>query len=193
MGGYCAIDNVSATGSKWYIDTSSSTPDIYSYEFTISGPYIQCPTGTSSPLGTNVQSWDYGTGTITPQALGRLWDTGIEWTNAGHTYDVILETSSFDVEMTRVHLAPRCGATTTAAPTTTLAPAYTALVRCDNNTDTWYTTQQISSGWTFNSATGVCYISEGTTYDITGKSYLDGNAYPPIGGPCDCDCYNLNC
>jgi len=194
MGGYCAKDNVSATGSKWYIDTSSSTPDIYSYEFTISGPYIQCPTGTNSPIGTNVQSWDYGTGTITPQALGRLWDTGIEWTNAGHTYDVILETSSSDVEMTRVHLAPRCGATTTAAPTTSPPTAYTGLTRCDNDTATWYTTQTINSGNTYYSAGLVCYISTGTTYDITGRTFIDGTEYSPgVGGPCDCDCFNLNC
>ena len=193
MGGYCAKDNVSATGSKWYIDTSSSTPDIYSYEFTISGPYIQCPVGTSSPIGTNIQSWNYGTGTITPQALGRLWNTGIEWTNAGHTYDVILETSSFDVEMTRVHLAPRCS-TTTVAPTTQAPTAYTGLVRCDDNTTTWYTNQTISSGNSFYSAGLVCYISTGTIYDITGKTFLDGTEYSPgAGGPCDCDCYNINC
>ena len=126
--------------------------------------------------------------------MGRLWDTGIEWTNAGHTYDVILETSSSDVEMTRVHLAPRCGATTTAAPTTSPSTAYTGLTRCDNDTATWYTTQQISSYSTFNSATGVCYVSTGTIYDITGRTFIDGNAYPPYsGGPCDCDCLNQNC
>lgn len=71
---------------------------------------------------------------------------------------------------------------------------YTGLVRCDNNTTTWYTTQTISSGHSFYSAGQECYISTGTTYDITGKTFIDGTVYAPgAGGPCDCDCYNVNC
>jgi hypothetical protein len=71
---------------------------------------------------------------------------------------------------------------------------YTGLVRCDNNTTTWYTTQTISSGNSFYSAGLVCYISTGTIYDITGKTFIDGTEYSPgAGGPCDCDCYNINC
>lgn len=71
---------------------------------------------------------------------------------------------------------------------------YTGLVRCDNNTITWYTTQTISSGNNFYSAGLVCYISTGTIYDITGKTFIDGTEYSPgAGGPCDCDCYNINC
>lgn len=81
---------------------------------------------------------------------------------------------------------------------------YTGLTRCDNNTVTWYTNYEVTfndgttgpagSGNTFYSAGQVCYITSGTIYDISGKTFIDGTAARPgQSDDCDCDCYGMNC
>lgn len=81
---------------------------------------------------------------------------------------------------------------------------YTKLVRCDNNTETWYTYYEVTfsdgtrgpagSGNTFFSAGQVCYITGGTIYDISGKTFIDGTASRPgQSDDCDCECYGMNC
>jgi len=70
--------------------------------------------------------------------------------------------------------------TTTAAPT----PLGTQLVRCDNNTNNWYTpTTNISSGWIFYSGGLVCYRSLGNVYDLTGLTNIGGGSSYPPGSP----------
>ena len=78
--------------------------------------------------------------------------------------------------------------TTTAAPATTTTtaptPLGTRLVRCDNNTNNWYTpTTNISSGWIFYSGGLVCYRSLGNVYDLTGLTNIGGGTPYPPGDP----------
>ena len=67
-------------------------------------------------------------------------------------------------------------------------PLGTQLVRCDNNTNTWYTpTTNISSGFIFYSGGQVCYRSLGNVYDLTGLTNIgSGTVYSPgqPGNPC---------
>lgn len=62
-----------------------------------------------------------------------------------------------------------------------VAPLGTQLVRCDNNTNNWYTpTTNISSGSIFYSGGLVCYRSLGNVYDLTGLTNIGGGtAYNP--------------
>ena len=62
-----------------------------------------------------------------------------------------------------------------------VAPLGTQLVRCDNNTNNWYTpTTNISSGSIFYSGGQVCYRSLGNVYDLTGLTNIgSGTAYFP--------------
>jgi len=62
-----------------------------------------------------------------------------------------------------------------------VAPLGTQLVRCDNNTNNWYTpTTNISSGSIFWSGGQVCYRSLGNVYDLTGLTNIGGGtAYNP--------------
>ena len=82
--------------------------------------------------------------------------------------------------------------TVTIAITGTVAttpPLGTQLLRCDNSTTNHYTpTTNISSGFTYYSAGGVCYRSMGNTYSLAGLSSVGtgGTVYPPgaPGNPC---------
>ena len=61
-------------------------------------------------------------------------------------------------------------------------PVGTKLVRCDFGGGLWYTTQQFSSGVIFYSIGLVCYRSQGSLYDATGHTFIDGTA--AFGGLC---------
>lgn len=67
------------------------------------------------------------------------------------------------------------------APPPVAPPLGTRLVRCDNNTNNWYTpTTNISSGSIFYSGGLVCYRSLGNVYDLTGLTNIGGGtAYNP--------------
>jgi len=75
------------------------------------------------------------------------------------------------------------------------APLGTKLVRCDNNTATWSTSQiNISSGYSFYSGGGVCYRSAGNVYDPAEWATLtnigSGTVYAPFdpSNPCNGIC-----
>ena len=75
------------------------------------------------------------------------------------------------------------------------APLGTKLVRCDNNTETWSTSQiNISSGNIFYSGGGVCYRSAGNVYDPAEWATLtnigSGTVYTPFdpNNPCNGIC-----
>ena len=191
LGGWCYQTQEDTEGEKWYIDINSTTPNIYIWEFS-GGAGTSCPSGTTSPVGTEISSWTYDGNTITPGAGTELWNSGIEWTYNSQTYDIILETAGNGRELINVYAAPQCGAAPATPPTAPTPTAYSGLRRCDNNTSTWYTTQTVSSGTMYESTTGVCYVSEGTIYDISGKTFIDGTI-TSFGGNCDCDCYGMNC
>ena len=70
------------------------------------------------------------------------------------------------------------------APPPVAPPLGTRLVRCDNNTNNWYTpTTNISSGWIFYSGGQVCYRSLGNVYDLTGLTNIGGGTPYPPGDP----------
>jgi hypothetical protein len=72
---------------------------------------------------------------------------------------------------------------------------YTSLVKCTDNTQNYYTTEIISSGISYYS-NGNCYLTGSPIYDsaISGKTLVLGTQYAPnSNGPCDCDCYGINC
>lgn len=82
---------------------------------------------------------------------------------------------------------------------------YTKLVRCDNNTETWYTNHSITfgngdqitggSGSLFYSTAEVCYTTAGSITNITGMTFIDGTGYSFNDGSylCECECYGINC
>ena len=75
-------------------------------------------------------------------------------------------------------------APTAPVPAPIASPLGTRLVRCDNNTNNWYTPQtNISSGWIFYSGGLVCYRSLGNVYDLTGLTNIGGGTPYPPGDP----------
>ena len=177
-----------------------------SFTVTVSEVATACVTGLSYLLGifTGATSEEACTPTIS-NATYILWGDGTTLTNSTNFYSTLDGCTTFQagylsdgtnwVQLNSSGVKINTGLCDVSAPPPAPEPtAYTGLVRCDNNTTTWYTTQTISSGSSFYSAGLECYISTGTIYDITGKTFIDGTEYSPgAGGPCDCDCYNINC
>jgi hypothetical protein len=118
LGGYCRQTSEDTEFGKWYIDISSTTPEIYIWEGA-GGSNTSCPSGTLAAEGTEVSSWTYGENTITPASGKELYNTGITWTKDGQVYDIITEWSGGGQALDNVYAAPQCGETTTT--TTTIA------------------------------------------------------------------------
>ena len=211
LGGLCTTENQTIYYSEAWIDISGAGTNVPTYYSLSEAQSISlgCPI---SPIGYNGDVMSGGTytgdgGTITVASGNTLINHGYIWSGnstyvADNGWTVFSEWDDYGI--VNVFFMPNCetAATPPTAPPT--ATAYTGLTRCDNNSVTWYTNhevqhadgtyKQLSSGSSFYSAGQVCYISTGTTYDISGKTFIDGTGYNPYsGGPCDCDCYNYNC
>ena len=210
LGGLCTTEDQIIYYSEAWIDITGAGTNVPTYYSLSESQSISlgCPV---SPIGYNGNVISGGTytgdgGTITVASGNTLVNHGYIWGGnstyvADNGWTVFSEWDDYGI--VNVFFMPNCE-TVVSTPTTQAPTAYTGLTRCDNNSVTWYTNhevqhadgtyKQLSSGSSFYSAGQECYISTGTTYDISGKTFIDGTGYNPYsGGPCDCDCYNYNC
>ena len=215
LGGLCTTVGQTIYYSEAWIDIAGAGNNVPTY-YSLSEAHsinLGCPI---SPIGYNGDFVANNTyvgdgGTITAASGNVLIDHGYIWGGnttyvAENGWRILSEWDDYGI--VNVYFTPQCEA---AAPAPTPAPApmaYTGLVRCDlyggTTTVNWYTYNMITfangnyaqggSGNILYSAGGECYITTGTIYDISGKTFVDGTGYPPYtGSPCDCDCLNYNC
>lgn len=125
------------------------------------------------------------TASVTQAEFGETYGYGlysfeIRFIGGFNTY-VVCQTASMVAPTSTPTPTPTLTTTPGVSPTPTPTPTYSApailgygLTRCDTSDPSFYTTDPISSGETYFSGGGFCYISSGALYDLGTRTQISG-------------------